>query len=96
MTIDDIYGTLKERGLVHSLRGFSRDYLGRAENYAADRGLDRCAPAALVNLHRRLGTERQADLQARVLERLLQQGAAASAPASAHSAPSTATPGERA
>ena len=38
MTIDDIYFDLRQRGLVASLRGFSRDYLGRAENYAADRG----------------------------------------------------------
>ena len=95
MTIDDIYGTLRERGLVASLRRFSRDYLGRAENYAADRGLDRCAPAALVHLHRRLGAEQQADLQARVLERLLQHGAANSAPASTHSASPAATAGER-
>ena len=94
MTIDDVYLDLRERGLVASLRRFSRDFLGRAENYAADRGLDRCAPAALVHLHRRLGTERQADLQARVLERLLQHGAADSAPASANSAPSAATAGE--
>ncbi len=96
MPIDDIYGTLRERGLVASLRRFSRDYLGRAENYAADGGLDRCAPAALVNLHRRLGAERQADLQAGVLERLLQHGAADSALASTHSASSAATAGERA
>ena len=76
MTIADIYQDLRGRGLVASLRRFSRDFLGRAENYAADRGLDRCAPAALVHLHRRLGAERQADLQARLLERLLQHGAA--------------------
>jgi hypothetical protein len=94
MTIDDIYGTLRERGLVASLRGFSRDYLGRAENYAADRGLDRCAPAALVHLHRRLGAERQADLQARVLERLLQHGAAH--PAASPASPSASPAGERA
>ena len=94
MTIDDIYGTLRERGLVASLHRFSRDFLGRAENYAADRGLDRCAPAALVHLHRRLGAERQADLQARVLERLLQHGAAhpAASPASSSASPA----GERA
>ncbi len=83
MTIGDIYLDLRERGLVASLRRFSRDYLGRAENYAADRGLDRCAPAALVHLHRRLGAERQADLQASVLERLLQHGAAHPAASSA-------------
>ena len=95
-TIADIYLDLRERGLVASLRRFSRDFLGRAENYAADRGLDRCAPAALVHLHRRLGAERQADLQARVLERLLQHGAANSADASTHGASSAATAGERA
>jgi hypothetical protein len=55
VTVNDIYQDLRGRGLVHSLRRFSRDYLGRAENYASDRGLHRCAPAALVNLHRRLG-----------------------------------------
>ena len=93
MTIDDIYGTLRgtlrERGLVASLRRFSRDFLSRAENYAADRGLDRCAPAALVHLHRRLGAERQADLQARVLERLLQHGEAhpAASPAASSASP---------
>ncbi len=94
MPIDDIYRDLRERGLVHSLRRFSRDFLGRAENYAADRGLDRCAPAALVNLHRRLGAERQADLQARVLERLLHPDAPHSAPRPAASSASIA--GERA
>ena len=41
MTMNEIYGALRERGLVASLRRFSRDYLGRAENYASDRGLDR-------------------------------------------------------
>ena len=96
MTIADIYQDLRGRGLVASLRRFSRDYLGRAENYAADRGLDRCAPAALVHLHRRLGAERQADLQARVLERLLQHGTAGSAPAFGNSAPSGSMAGERA
>jgi hypothetical protein len=94
VTVNDIYQDLRGRGLVHSLRRFSRDYLGRAENYAADRGLDRCAPAALVHLHRRLGTERQADLQARVLERLLQHGAADPAPASGNSTPSGSMAGE--
>ncbi|MBD0272902.1 MAG: hypothetical protein ICV73_13360 [Acetobacteraceae bacterium] len=71
MTIDDIYGTLKERGLVASLRRFSRNYLGRAENYAADRGLDRCSAGALLNLYKRLGELGHADLQALAFERLL-------------------------
>lgn len=96
MTVNDIYQDLRGRGLVHSLRRFSRDYLGRAENYASDGGLDRCAPAALVNLHRRLGDEQQADLQARVLERLLQHGTADPAPAFGNSDPSGSMAGERA
>ena len=71
MTIDEIYGALRERGLVASLRRFSRDFLGRAENYAADRGLDRCSAAALLNLYKRLGELGQANLQALAFERLL-------------------------
>ena len=71
MTIDDIYFDLRQRGLVASLRGFSRDYLGRAENYAADRGLDRCSAGALLNLYKRLGELGHADLQALAFERLL-------------------------
>jgi hypothetical protein len=96
MTIDDIYLDLRGRGLVRSLRRFSRDFLGRAENYAADRGLDRCAPAALVHLHRRLGAERQTHLQARVLERLLQHGTTSPASASTYSAIPASSAGERA
>ena len=71
MTIDDIYFDLRQRGLVASLRGFSRDYLGRAENYAADRGLYRCSAGALLNLYKRLGELGHADLQALAFERLL-------------------------
>ena len=71
MTIDDIYFDLRQRGLVASLRSFSRDYLGRAENYAADRGLDRCSAGALLNLYKRLGDLGHADLQALAFERLL-------------------------
>ena len=71
MTIDDIYFDLRQRGLVAPLRGFSRDYLGRAENYAADRGLDRCSAGALLNLYKRLGELGHADLQALAFERLL-------------------------
>ena len=96
MTVNDIYQDLRGRGLVHSLRRFSRDYLGRAENYASDRGLHRCAPAALVHLHRRLGAEQQADLQARVLERLLQHGAARPARCPAPAASSASLAGGRA
>ncbi len=71
MTMNEIYGALRECGLVASLRRFSRDYLGRAENYAADRGLDRCSAGALLNLYKRLGELGHADLQALAFERLL-------------------------
>ena len=60
MTIPEIYKAAKERGLVSSLRRFSREFLGRAPNYASDRDLDRCSAAALLNLYRRLGDAGQA------------------------------------
>jgi hypothetical protein len=41
MNIIDIYEALRARGLAPSLRQFSRRFLGRATNYAADRGLNR-------------------------------------------------------
>lgn len=71
MNIDEIYEALRVRGLVSSLRQFSRAFLGRAENYAADRGLDQCSPDTLVTLHRRLGETGQPDLQASVRGMLL-------------------------
>ena len=71
MNTMEIYNTLKARGLVPSLRSFSSTFLGKAGNYAADRGLDACSPAALLNLHRRLGEIGQVDLQAAVRGRLL-------------------------
>ena len=75
MDITDIYEATKTRGLTRSLRHFSRDFLGMAENYAADTGFARCSAGALLRLHRRLGELRQADLQERVVERLLAAGA---------------------
>ena len=62
MTIDDIYATARARGLVASRRRFSREFLGRASNYLADRGAERCSAGALLNLYRRLGEARQTDL----------------------------------
>lgn len=75
MTMNDIYEAAKARGLTRSLRHFSRDFLGMAENYATDTGLARCSADALLNLHRRLGEFRQTDLQERVVDRLLAAGA---------------------
>lgn len=72
MTIHKIYKAAKERGLVSSLRRFSRDFLGRAPNYASDRGLDRCSAAVLLNLYRRLGDTGQTDLQALAFQHLME------------------------
>jgi hypothetical protein len=71
MNIHDIYTALRDRGTAPSLRHFSREFLGKAANYAADRGLGRCSPEALLHLHRRLGEVGQFDLQASIRARLL-------------------------
>jgi hypothetical protein len=71
MTIQDIYQTVSQRGLVRSKRQFSAAYLGGAPNYLSDVGFDGCSVRALVHLFRRLGEEGQADLQAMAFQRLL-------------------------
>jgi hypothetical protein len=71
VTIESIFEAAKGRGLVRSRREFSRDYLGRTENYLADRGFRRCSAGALVNLFRRLGEAGQFDLQAQAFTGLL-------------------------
>ncbi|HYI83859.1 MAG TPA: hypothetical protein VEX11_11690 [Acetobacteraceae bacterium] len=71
MTIEGIYDAARARGLVRSRRQFSREFLGRAPNYAADAGLRRCSAGALLNLYCRLGEARQMDLQAAAFARLL-------------------------
>jgi hypothetical protein len=71
MTIHDIYAIARERDLARSLRQFSRDLLGRAPNYAADTGLDRCSASALLNLHRRLSGLGHPDLAAAAFKLLL-------------------------
>jgi hypothetical protein len=72
MSVDEIYATAKDRGLVSSKRAFSRNFLGRASNYASDTGLGRCSTGALANLYRRLGELGQADLQAMAFQQLLE------------------------
>ncbi len=69
--INGIYEAAKERGLVRSLRHFSKEFLHRAPNYLADTGFERCSARALLNLYRRLGEIGHVDLQARAFERLL-------------------------
>ena len=71
MTTNDIYEAAKARGVARSLRHFSQEFLGRQPNYASDTGLARCSARAILNLYRRLGELRHADLQARAFERLL-------------------------
>ena len=72
MTIYDIYAAARDRGLVRSLRQFSRDLLGRAPNYAADTRLVRCSPAVLLNRYRHLTELDQPDLEAAAFHRLLE------------------------
>ncbi len=69
--INGIYEAAKERGLVRSLRHFSKEFLHRAPNYLADTGFEGCSAGALLNLYRRLGEIGHVDLQARAFERLL-------------------------
>ena len=71
MSIEEIYEAAKARGLARSRRQFSEELLGMAPNYASDTGLARCSTRAILNLYRRLGELRQADLQAQALGRLL-------------------------
>jgi len=71
VTIEAIFEAAKERGLVRSRRQFSREYLGRAPDYAADRGFGHCSAGALVNLFRRLGETGHIDLQAKAFTTLL-------------------------
>ena len=69
MNIDGIYEAARERGLANSRRSFSRDLLGRGDNYLSDRSGE-CSAGALLNLYKRLGELGHADLQALALERL--------------------------
>jgi hypothetical protein len=71
VTIEAIFQAAKARNLVRSRREFSREYLGRTENYIADRGFGRCSAGALVNLFRRLGEAGHIDLQAKAFTTLL-------------------------
>jgi hypothetical protein len=67
MNIDrNIYHELLRKGLTTSQREFSRYYLGMAENYACLRGVRGPSERALINLFRRLWSERHYLLAARV------------------------------
>ena len=71
MNINDIFDAARARGLARSRRQFSREFLRRAPNYAADTRLARCSADAILSLYRRLGELGQADLQAHAFGRLL-------------------------
>lgn len=67
----DFYRQLERRGLCTSLRTYSRDYLGMAENYACLRGERGPSERALVHLFRCLWEERHVLLALRVAHALL-------------------------
>jgi hypothetical protein len=69
--IDYIYEAARARGLTRSKRHFSTTLLGRAPNYLADRAVDGCSAAVLLNLYRRLGELGEVELQAITFQRLL-------------------------
>jgi hypothetical protein len=70
--LENIYNEVHARGLVASRRGFSREFLGKAHNYAtAGKTRNRPSPDALVSLARRLVEVGASDLAQRVMGNLL-------------------------
>jgi hypothetical protein len=70
-TDPNFYHALAQRGLARSQRDYSRYYLGMAENYACLRGDRPPSERALINLFRRLWSERHFILAIRVATALL-------------------------
>jgi len=66
-----LYHQLARRNLTTSLRDYSSRYLGMAENYACLRGARGPSDRALINLFRRLWTERRLLLAMRVARLIL-------------------------
>ena len=67
----DLYHLLRAKGLSHSLRHYSREWLGSAENYACLRGERAPSERALVHLFQRLWSEGRLLLAARVARLIL-------------------------
>jgi hypothetical protein len=70
----NFYHQLTRAGACTSLRAYSRDYLGMAENYACLRGERGPSNSALINLFRRLWAERRLILASRVARAILWGG----------------------
>jgi hypothetical protein len=75
--IDEIYREMVSRGLVTTMRDFSRIWLGRAHNYYTDYTRTSFASDALIHLIKRLNAAGQMDLSARVTAILFADDAAA-------------------
>lgn len=71
--LDDIYEQVRERGLVKSRSAFSRQFLGRAHNYAsAKRTREQPSPNTLLHLVRSLARAGANDIAERILQTLLE------------------------
>lgn len=70
--LDDIYEQVRERGLVKNRSAFSRQFLGRAHNYAsAKRTREQPSQNTLLHLVRSLTEAGASDLASHLLSRLL-------------------------
>jgi hypothetical protein len=61
-----VFEAMVERGIVRSSRQFSVEWLGRARNYAADRGMDAISPEAKLTAFLLLRERGHADLASEV------------------------------
>ncbi|CAM5768893.1 DUF6626 family protein [Bosea minatitlanensis] len=71
--LDDIYEQVRERGLVKNRSAFSRQFLGRAHNYAsAKRTREQPSQNTLLHLVRSLAQAGANDIAERILQTLLE------------------------
>ena len=68
MIIDDLYAECVSLGLTRSKRHFSRQFLGKREQYLSTMRGD-ASPDALVHLHAKLVEIGHTDLAAKVVQR---------------------------
>ncbi len=61
-----VFERMVERGIVRSSRQFSTEWLGRAPNYASDRGMDAISAEAKLRAFLRLRRGGHADLATEV------------------------------
>lgn len=67
----DLYDLMARRGLTHSRRHYSTEWLGLAPNYACLRGDRPPSDSAMLHLARKLLSKRRFILAAHVLQMLL-------------------------